>query len=85
MDSKISPFFKDIGFQCQYLLIDNKQNPSRIIMSVFLLTILTAILSFPFSSAVYNNASNHKGNMKMMTEDEWPSHGPWIVTVGTVY
>ena len=55
-------------------------------MIVFLLTILTAIISFPFSSALlYNNASNHKGDMKMMTEDEWPSHGPWIVTVGTVY
>ena len=52
---------------------------------IVLLTILTAIISFPFSSALYNNASNHKGDMKMLTEDEWPSHGPWIVTVGTVY
>ena len=47
-------------------------------MIVFLSAILIAI-SFPISSALYDPS---KENMKLMTEDEWPSHGPWIVTVG---
>jgi hypothetical protein len=48
-------------------------------MIVFLSALLIAIISFPISSALYDPS---KENMKLMTEDEWPSHGPWIVTVG---
>ena len=49
-------------------------------MIVFLLaTFVAIIISSPFSSALFDPS---KENIKMMTEDEWPSHGPWIVTVG---
>jgi hypothetical protein len=48
-------------------------------MILFLFTLLLAIISSPFSSALYDPS---KENIKMMTEDEWPSHGPWIVTIG---
>jgi hypothetical protein len=49
-------------------------------MIVFLFAILLAIIiSSPYSSALYDPS---KENIKMMTEDEWPSHGPWIVTIG---
>ena len=51
-------------------------------MIVFLLATLVAIIiSSPFSSALFDPS---KENIKMMTEDEWPSHGPWIVTVGNL-
>lgn len=52
---------------------------TRPMMIVFLSALLIAIISFPISSALYDPS---KENMKLMTEDEWPSHGPWIVTVG---
>ena len=45
-------------------------------MIVFLSALLIAIISFPISSALYDPSKEN------MTEDEWPSHGPWIVTVG---
>ena len=46
---------------------------------VFLLAIFIAICSF--SSAIYNH-SYEATNVKMITENDWPSHGPWIVTIG---
>ena len=51
---------------------------TRPMMIVFLSALLIAIISFPISSALYDPSKE----MKLMTEDEWPSHGPWIVTVG---
>jgi hypothetical protein len=47
-------------------------------MSVVLLAILLAVISCSFSSAIYDPSKE----VKMMTEDDWPSHGPWIVTIG---
>ena len=46
---------------------------------VFLVAIFIAICSF--SSAIYNH-SYEATNVKMITENDWPSHGPWIFTIG---
>eukprot|EP01035_Chromulina_nebulosa_P026076 gene26076-34093_t len=46
-------------------------------MSVVLFTILLTLISCSFSSAIYDPNKE----VKMMTEDNWPSHGPWIVTI----
>ena len=48
---------------------------------ILLLAVLITIISSPFSSALYDPIKG-AGATKMMTEDDWPSHGPWIVTVG---
>ena len=48
-------------------------------MNLFLLVILIAVINSPFLSALYDPSMEA---MKMVTEDDWPSHGPWIVTVG---
>jgi hypothetical protein len=50
------------------------------IMILLLAVLLVTIISSPFSSALYDPSG--AGAMKMMTEDDWPSHGPWIVTIG---
>ena len=52
-------------------------------MICFLLAILVALISCPFSIAFYD--PNKEAMMKMMTKDDWPSHGPWIVTVGNLF
>eukprot|EP01036_Dinobryon_divergens_P022715 gene22715-30998_t len=44
----------------------------------FLFAVLVALISSPFSSALFDPSKEY---VKIMTEDEWPSHGPWIVTV----
>ena len=47
-----------------------------IIVSLHL--ILIALICFNFSSALYDKNKE----AIMMTEEDWSSHGPWIVTVG---